>query len=266
MKLKEFAVPTMVLAAVVLLVGAVAGLLVVRAALASEPPIDPTPTAAAQSLADPTPTPVPTLKPRPTPTPVPPTATPVPPEAEPFVPTPLPDRSQKELELPADQLKEVSGSDLAGSLGQGTVYTYVDGDRTFRVILQDDLVVQMTAALTPDDEVVVRGAGESIVRRQTKHGQDAQPVFRSELGGGLMTLPGGVLLVLDSTWDSSKVQSFFSENGISPELTSELDFIPNGYFVETEPGFPSLELANSLADRDGVVISSPNWWREVEVQ
>ena len=264
MKLRELATPTMALGAVVLLVGAVAGLLVARAALASEPPIDPTPTAVAQSPTGPTPTPVPTATP--SPTPVPPTATPVPPEAEPFVPTPLPDRSQKELELPADQLKEVSASDLAGSLGQGTVYTYQDGDRTFRVVLQEDLAVQKTTTLTPDDEVLVRGAGESIVRKQTKHGQDALPVFRSELGGGLMTLPGGVLLVLDPTWDNSKVQSFFSENDISPERTSELDFIPNGFFVETVPGFPSLELANSLANLDGVVISSPNWWSEVEAQ
>ena len=265
MKLKEFAVPTMALAAVVLLVGAVAGLLVVRAALASEPPIEPTPSAAALSPTDPTPTAMPAPTPRPTSTPVPPTATPLPPEAK-LEPTPLPDKSQGDLELPADQLKKGSGSEMTVSPGQGTVYAYQDGDRTFRVILQEDLVVEKTAAITSDDEVVLRGTGESIVRKQTKHGKDAQPVFRSEWGGGLMTLPGGVLLVLDSTWDDPKVQSFFSENGISPELTSELDFIPNGFFVETQAGFASLELANELADRDGVVLSTPNWWREVEVQ
>ena len=45
-----------------------------------------------------------------------------------------------------------------------------------------------------------------------------------------------------------------------------MGFIENGFVVKTEPGFPSLELANELAARDGVLISSPNWWREVEAK
>ena len=40
--------------------------------------------------------------------------------------------------------------------------------------------------------------------------------------------------------------------------------IQNGFLIETEPGFPSLELANALVDQDGLLISSPNWWTEVE--
>jgi hypothetical protein len=264
MKLEGLTIPTMALAAVVLLVGAVAALLVARAALASEPPIEPTPTAVAQRLADPSPTPTP--RPTPTPTPVPPTATPVPPKALPMEPSPLPDRSQKLSESPTDPPTKLSRSALDGSPGQGTVYTYKDGDRTFRVVLQDDLILQEAAAITPDDVVIVKGSGDSIVEKQAKHGQDTQPVFRSEWGGGLMTLPGGILLALDSGWDNTKVQSFFSENNISTDRVSELEFIPNGFFVETEPGFPSLELANSLAAQDGVVISSPNWWRELEAQ
>ena len=148
--------------------------------------------------------------------------------------------------------------------GQGTIYTWEDGDATVRVVLQDDLVVQETAANIRDDVIVVAGARDSIVHRQPRHGQDALPVFRSESGGELMTLPGGVLLALDTGWDQAQVDSFFSENGISKDNASELNFIENGYFIETGPGFPSLELANELAAMDGVVISSPNWWREVQ--
>ena len=81
-----------------------------------------------------------------------------------------------------------------------------------------------------------------------------------------MTLPGGVLLALDPEWDQARVDSFFSENDISNDRTSELSFIENGFLVETEPGFPSLYLANELALKDGVIISSPNWWREVETK
>ena len=148
--------------------------------------------------------------------------------------------------------------------GQGTVYTWEDGDATRRVVLQDGLVVQETAANSTDDVVVVAGVRDSIVQRRSGHGQDALPVFRSESGGELMTLPGGVLLALDPAWDQARVDSFLAENGIPIASASELSFIEYGFFIETGPGFWSLELANKLAAKDGVVISSPNWWREVQ--
>lgn len=81
-----------------------------------------------------------------------------------------------------------------------------------------------------------------------------------------MTLPGGVLLLLDSGLDQAKVESFFSQNEIPLDRVSELGFLENGFFVETGPGLPSLELANALAAQDGVLISSPNWWIEVEAK
>ena len=145
---------------------------------------------------------------------------------------------------------------------QGTVYTWEDGDRTQRVVLQDDLVVQDNDAITPEDEVVARGVADSIVEKEPNDVADPRPVFRSESGGGLMTLPGGVLLALDPDWDGDEVRDFFTQNGISLDRTSELEFIENGFLIDTEPGLPSLELANELAAKDGVLISSPNWWRE----
>ena len=147
--------------------------------------------------------------------------------------------------------------------GQGTVYTYEDGDRTIRVILQGDLVVQETGADTPSDGAVRRTAGGNIVRKQSGRGGGDLPVFRSASGGALMTLPGGVLLALDPEWDEAGVNGFFARNNISKGRISELDYIPNGFVVRTEPGFPSMELANALATQKGVVLSSPNWWREV---
>ena len=81
-----------------------------------------------------------------------------------------------------------------------------------------------------------------------------------------MMLPGGVLLALDPEWDDAGVESFFSRNNISKDRTSELGFLENGFLVETEPGFPSLELANALAGQEGVVASSPNWWTDVEAK
>ena len=176
----------------------------------------------------------------------------------------IPDKSEK-LVLQTDSPSIGDGPTVSGS-GQGTVYTWQDGDATRRVVLQDALVVQETAANSLDDVVIVEGARDSIVQRQPRHGQETLPVFRSESGGELMTLPGGVLLALDPDWDQASVDIFLLENDISKDRTSELTFIQNGYFVETEPGFPSLDLANELVARDGVVISSPNWWREVQAK
>ena len=150
--------------------------------------------------------------------------------------------------------------------GQGTVYTYEDGDRTIRVILQGDLVVQETSADTPSDDVARRAAGGNIVQRQFVRGGADLPVFHSASGGALMTLPGGVLLALDPEWDGARVNGFFAQNNISKARISQLDYVTNGFFVRTEPGFPSLELANALAAQKGVVVSSPNWWREVEAR
>ena len=149
----------------------------------------------------------------------------------------------------------VTDSEGRGSV-EGDVYTWQDGDRTLRVRLQTDLTVE------PDGDVRSRGSGDGGVGVRGDSDQPStQPVFRSE-SGALMTLPGGVLLVLDATWSGQEVDSFFARNSIAKSRVSDLGFLPNGFFVETAPGFPSLHLANALAGQDGVEISSPNWWTE----
>ena len=225
--------PVLVVAAVVLLGGALGAFAVATGVLASEPAGSPTP--------------VPLELPE------------------------LPDKLQLEVG-PQPQVSQpasapvVSRAEAAASLSQdqGGVYTWEDGDRTLNVVLQEDLVVQDTAKITADDEVVSRGVTDSIVRVKSGNTGDSLPVFRSQSGGGLMTLPGGVLLSLDSEWDQDDIEGFFSDNGISMDEVSKLEFLPNGFLVQTDPGFPSLELANSLADQEGVDISSPNWATQVQ--
>ena len=169
---------------------------------------------------------------------------------------------------PETQMARPSEGDHSGLEGDnpGTVYTWQDGDRTLRVVLEPRQAVHETVADTTEYGEVEKGASDNIVRERSGPGSDGQPVFRSESGGELMTLPGGILLALDPEWDQPTVEKFFSRNGIAFDRTSELDFVPNGFFVETEPGFPSLELANTLADQGGVILSSPNWSREVELK
>ena len=141
-----------------------------------------------------------------------------------------------------------------GPADQGRVYTYADGDRTVRVRLQSDLEVSR-------DGSIARSRGEHIVTRDSSGTSSGQPVFRSESSGALMTLPGGVLLVLEAEWSQAETNAFFARNQIKLSRVSGLDFAANSFLVETAPGFPSLDLANTLAAQDGVLISSPNWWR-----
>ena len=145
---------------------------------------------------------------------------------------------------------------------QGDPYTWQDGDRTMTVKLQTDLVVEKGSGGLPRDVVSANEGGTNVVRSADGQSKsETLPVFRSE-SGALMTLPGGVLLVLNSEWSQAETSAFFSNNGIKMDRVSELDYVANGFFVETEPGFPSLDLANALTAQDGVEISSPNWGKQ----
>ena len=183
------------------------------------------------------------------------------------------DRGPKGNRLPPGPVVELSSLSTSGTerssgkgSASGSVYTWQDGDRTQRVVLQNNLVAQSKSDNTSQDVIVAEMGVNSIVEGEYRQGSGAQPVFKSESGGGLMTLPGGVMLSLDPDWDQATVDKFLEGNGISPDQVSELDFLDNTFFVETDPGFPSLELANSLADKDGVVVSSPNWQRQFEAK
>ena len=149
----------------------------------------------------------------------------------------------------------------------GPWYTWEDGDRTMRVRLHTDLVVRTDGAVVPGDEILVATRAGTIVKQAGDASGGTRgaagggsPVFRSE-SGGLMLLPGGVLLILDPGWDEARTEAFFAHNRIRSDRVSELG-LPNWFLVDTEPGFPSLELANALAGQDGVEVSSPNWMTE----
>lgn len=164
-------------------------------------------------------------------------------------------------EEPPKQAPESEGA--AGQppgTSSGRVYTWQDGEHTRRVVLQADLTVRPTNEVGSQDEVVAFGGASAVVQ-----GGGGQPVFRSE-SGELMTLPGGVLLALDQAWSDEQVRAFLQRNAIAGSRVSDLGWLPNGYFIETAPGFASLDLANALAGQDGVVLAAPNWWREAETR
>ena len=148
----------------------------------------------------------------------------------------------------------------AAALGQqdesdleARTYKWRDGDRTLEAVLQPALTE--SEILEGDDRR--QGIADAVLAAQA----EGLPVFRSQ-GGSLMMLPGGVLLVVDAGWSEEETAAFFAANEIPTSRVSPLSWLSNGYLVQTEPGFASLELANALAELDGVEISSPNWWRE----
>ena len=155
--------------------------------------------------------------------------------------------------LTAEATTGAGGAASSFEQGAGPEYTWQDGDDTRTVRLQSSLTV--THGSRDDD-------GASVVPRSAQGaGADSRPVFRSQ-SGALMTLPGGILLLLDPDWDQSRIDQFFAEHQISRDRVSERAFGENAFFVETAPGFPALELANALAGQTGALVSSPNWKRE----
>ena len=174
-------------------------------------------------------------------------------------PAPTPQPGQVGAVGPSPTESGASGRSPGGSV----LHTWQDGEHTRRVYLQTNLVIQNTADNTAEDVVVRAGSRENIVQRTGRHAErDTLPVFRTE-SGSIMTLPGGVLLVLDEQWDQRRINTFFATNSIAKGSIEAMDFAPNAFFIDTAPGLPSLELANALAAEDGVVISSPNWRRQV---
>ncbi len=141
-------------------------------------------------------------------------------------------------------------------------YTWRDGDRTIQVWFDPKLAVQSDGDNLSRENIVASVGDDAKVGRASAsalHG--GGPVFWSN-SGELMALPGGVVIVLDPSWAADEVHSFFERNGVDATRVSELDFVANGFYIDTEPGFASLDLANALAAQPGVELSSPDWWIE----
>lgn len=159
--------------------------------------------------------------------------------------------------------------DLLPTRPSGQVMTWRDGGRTRKVYLQADLVVSRSGAIALKGSA---GGGripigdDPAFRTSGSRAEEPLPVFRSP-SGRLMTLPGGVLVIFEDTWTKAEIEAFFAARGISPNELSPLGELPKGFVVATEPGFPSLELANALAKEPGLKVASPNWLRyDIELQ
>lgn len=167
---------------------------------------------------------------------------------DPTVDTPAPPSPSLDDEETPRGVDIPSGSDDTPATtepARGQQYTYHDGDAERTVWLKP-----RTPNPVGDDP------GDPL---DPVGGSDAGGLVFVDESGNEMTLPGGVLLSLDAAWNSSEVWEFFGNNGISSSDVTELEWLDNGFFIDTERGLASLELANELAAQDGVDFASPNW-------
>ena len=177
----------------------------------------------------------------------------------------LQDRSQPQVSQPTSPPAVTRAEAAASQRQEEEVYTWEDGDRTLNVVLQEDLTIQKTADITSGAEWSQGGHGE----HRTEAGQpDSRRSSSVPLGIGWRAddparRRAAVAGPRVGTRPKSRASSLRTT---SMDSVSELGFLPNGFLVETEPGFPSLELANSLAAQDGVAVSSPNWSTQVEAK
>lgn len=87
------------------------------------------------------------------------------------------------------------------------------------------------------------------------------PVF-SERGGGLKSLPGGVIVVFTADSDQSDIEDFLRAEGLESQA-KKATWHKRGYVIATPPGMDSVRLANRLAPHSMVAISSPDWWTNI---
>ena len=106
--------------------------------------------------------------------------------------------------------------------------------------------------------------GNSAAQTQSTYDDSHDLVFSNQYGQ-LLALPGGVLLFFNKNITDAEIERFFVSKNIPSSQYKKNPDMRNFYVVETEPGLPSLELANKLKLSPELFISSPNWWQKYEL-
>ena len=153
-------------------------------------------------------------------------------------------------------------------------YYWMDGDRRFSLtqvpgiaadFIYDDFELRARAGLGDVREeyptlYIYELEGSSLAETEDffiNADPALSPVFY-ERGGGLKSLPGGVILIFKQGVEKKEIDDFFGKEKVK---ATQLSWHPRGYFAETSPGLESLHLANRLSSiMDMIEVSSPNWW------
>ena len=137
------------------------------------------------------------------------------------------------------------------ALASETQHTYRDGDKTVKITLQEDLVG--VKGEYGQISVVPRSEAPATADEEI-------PVFADQ-EGTLLALQGDVVLMFDKSLSEEQLASFLDANGLLDRV-GRMGYSTHAFRIKTDPGWESLELANRLAEKQGVAVSRPDWWRK----
>ena len=154
-------------------------------------------------------------------------------------------------------------SDEAANTPDDQAFTYWDGDaqRTVSLVSGDPTVPD-----SRDPNKRRRSAGDASLAGARQAPSRGMSWCSALSRASRMTLGHSVVLVVDPDWSDADVRLFLARNRIGSGCVTPLDWLPNGFSVATDPGIAALELANALAPQDGVVLASPDWASELELE
>ena len=165
-----------------------------------------------------------------------------------------------------------------GALFGNEAYTYHDGKRERTIYLQTDLVAQFgrqSAPMATQAEAnfqsrqvriwKLKGDSKlkSLIQEKaslSKEGFDSPVFTNGKNGGSKRALPGNVIVSLEVHWGQEQVQAWAENQNL--KLLKKLPLKGNLFLVATQPGWPSLDVANKLRNQNGVLWATPNWWVE----
>ena len=132
---------------------------------------------------------------------------------------------------------------------------WYDGDQRRVLWSEPSLVADFSARSAKKSQIVKPSAlAKGDPGRQS-------PVFRErkEASSAPMALPGGVILRFDPAASTEQQRALMAKHGLQP--VRELGDGTGVWLMASEPGLPSLELANRLYESGDFAAASPNWWR-----
>lgn len=167
-----------------------------------------------------------------------------------------------------------------------TIYVWYDGDQPRRAWLDPDWLASFDV-LEPEAEQAMRSIAPPAaapardymgmqlwpVANQSANtirslqalepGVRLSPVLRDgpSANAPLRALPGGVILHLDPELSAEQAQQWLQDQEL--EVVEKLSFGRNVFLIASAAGLETLQLANRLRTRHGVVAASPDWWQEL---
>jgi len=144
---------------------------------------------------------------------------------------------------------------FAGAGASAQQRYWYDGDQR-RPLWSDAEVVadfsapgaQKTRVLKPAAIAKREAAGRSPVFRDSRDGS-----------GAARALPGGVIVRFHASTSDAQRRALLARYGLEP--ARELGDGSGLWLVGSEPGLPSLDLANRLYESGDFAAAAPNWWQ-----